>query len=1537
MSLQLVHYTNEQLKQMRQTFGDASFNQLFKDAYREDTVTHYDPGYYVYYGDFVVSLGQRPDQSTTVRVNRVWADDELIYDRVAGFQKPGTAFQFFDGNESQGVVYRDMNYRGLMCLVFRNFNVTDYNDRYPAISVEIADGPSTDYSLNSVGDMLFRDRGTAETAAFFPEADALLRVIYRETAPDVYQPVFDRARLSSKLQNLETVVKAPAFARSSPAVLVFAYMPDQNKAILQNPTNPTLKSLVDLSTGESLQDFANPIAETIVPFTIGGVTYVLFAAADTYSVGIIKDGTVLPLAAGSFPAPLRSVVVGLERNPVNTAFKSRDLYIVTAGAIYQFEFMSDGNALNRSINNVGAGEFTQAFFDARRFQLHAVIDTLDGNARVRTLGNFLNGLQPIRGHNLRNPTIPNPPPATVVGNSQSFPAPEVKSIRDRTFEAANRSENGTLAFSTWFEDTVAVVTLSTGVAQTVSLDPDNDMVIVDRPFFWDGNTFVAFTPAAKYTAFGTEAGTDRLTAETVMRTFARYAGFDADEITTIGLNGLFIDGYIAPGGSTLGQIASNLGQFYGFNWLEQAGHITFKANYTPTGELSVDVIIPIDRLAVLDEGNGDYLTIHRSDDQDYPVSVSISYFDKDNEFKRGYQKQERTRGAKATTKSTEPLDMTLPLTIDGTYARQLLSKLLYDAWGSKVLYTIRVPSDFLNVEGGDVARFTAYGMQFTGLVTQSRLNADNSVSLILQDVSLSNYPLVVDTQPTVTLPGKGALPVKTVILDLPDRNPSQTLDRQVNILVLMAGYSPGKFKGAAFDWSETLDDNWQTKAVIGVEDESYIGSLKQPMPGTKYPYEMDTVTRIYVDLGTIPETKMNLLPLDGIEVDPEENLIAVGEGADVELIQFYTATQISGSVWMLSDLLRGRFGTDIYIRDRLAGEPVSMLDKVSIVRVDYDAFSVGTQYKYRSYSAGQPTWQLDVNQYVPEGQSRKPYAPVVTSVERDMSGNLIIRFAPRARFTNSPPILDWLSEYVPDEPNPISFVVEIPISGGGVRNLLAEGTPNVVYSLMDQYDDGFSGMETLLDFTILQGAPQSIGRGMERVVIDEPIYPVGTARLSGRISGGGDLDGNTTNALFLTGTMEAGGAITGDIAEYIDLSLRGTLAAGGSIAGRVVSPVALVGSVAAGGSIVGTVGVRKLLSAALEAGGALSGAVERRFLLSGAVAGEGSLAGSALVYKLLVGTVAGEGTMFGDIEEYIAGGTHRYWGIEFTHRAGQSVGVAEITMSEEPGGPNLLTGITAQAANWYLQPSTEFGPANATDNNFGTKLVVLNSNPVKRVWVDLGTPKAVNDFGWRNASTSPQEYPTSLTFVYSDDGVTWETLFTAPNTDAKGWVSNTYRVFENPAYVAPPKDATAHRWWALRPLVANGSNAMAVAELELRETVGGPNVASNAVGVAQSNTTYDTNAGFGPQRAFDGSNATKYAGVGPANAANNQLLAFRFNTARTIRQLGYRAANDYPIETPTSFEVVWSDNGYDWTVDTTVTGFTGLGQSELRLVNLANA
>lgn len=135
----------------------------------------------------------------------------------------------------------------------------------------------------------------------------------------------------------------------------------------------------------------------------------------------------------------------------------------------------------------------------------------------------------------------------------------------------------------------------------------------------------------------------------------------------------------------------------------------------------------------------------------------------------------------------------------------------------------------------------------------------------------------------------------------------------------------------------------------------------------------------------------------------------------------------------------------------------------------------------------------------------------------------------------------------------------------------------------------------------------------------------------------------------------------------------------------------------------------------------------------------------------------------------------------------------------------------------------------------------------------------------------------------------------------------------------------AHRWWALLVTARPGTgNGVAIAEVEMRASSGGANIAT---GGTASGTN---NVGHPPANAFDGNAATEWRDG--ATGANPVRLAYDFGSAVTVAEIVVTtpgAASAYPGATygPAACWVQWSDDGTSWRFARPAVDLSALGNA----------
>lgn len=266
-------------------------------------------------------------------------------------------------------------------------------------------------------------------------------------------------------------------------------------------------------------------------------------------------------------------------------------------------------------------------------------------------------------------------------------------------------------------------------------------------------------------------------------------------------------------------------------------------------------------------------------------------------------------------------------------------------------------------------------------------------------------------------------------------------------------------------------------------------------------------------------------------------------------------------------------------------------------------------------------------------------------------------------------------------------------------------------------------------------------------------------------------------------------------------------------------------------------------------------------------------------------------------------GAHRYWGLEYLAGGSGVYSVADLQFIDNPGGSDQANGGTAYQTSTYGADVA----ANAFDGQqYSTFAATSSLTAPQRLWYDFGSEVRVHQVVVSSRSQASQT-PRDWNVIYSDDGVNWSTAWRVGQMSA--WSGSSTRTFTSPdyGYIAPegPEPYGKHRFWGLRLTQGGANTVRTLGEIELRVVPGGGSVTA---GGQPGSTAYY--GGMPPSQAFDGDTGTLYSGTD-----NPPMVWYDF---RAGHEIGIAEIAIYPRasqlnQTPTGWDVVYSDDGVNWT------------------------
>lgn len=249
----------------------------------------------------------------------------------------------------------------------------------------------------------------------------------------------------------------------------------------------------------------------------------------------------------------------------------------------------------------------------------------------------------------------------------------------------------------------------------------------------------------------------------------------------------------------------------------------------------------------------------------------------------------------------------------------------------------------------------------------------------------------------------------------------------------------------------------------------------------------------------------------------------------------------------------------------------------------------------------------------------------------------------------------------------------------------------------------------------------------------------------------------------------------------------------------------------------------------------------------------------------------------------------------------------EIVFAESLGGPNVAIGTGS-----YSDFDDRGYAPNAFDGSSQTSWVSRTAAISSWIMWDTGVGNEVEivEFGYR--STSSSDTPDELQYAVSDDGINWTVV---ARYTGLSWASNEEKRFSL-TNLPPRQDFGSHRYWGVRAKAVPSGEYFECANLYLREDPFGPDATASggtAGADSQSSATYSA------AKAFDNNVSTRYSSAHLQALDGKLWWDFGAGNEKRINQIGWQAGMSGTANNPTEFEVIYSDNGIDWTTATTVT------------------
>lgn len=286
-----------------------------------------------------------------------------------------------------------------------------------------------------------------------------------------------------------------------------------------------------------------------------------------------------------------------------------------------------------------------------------------------------------------------------------------------------------------------------------------------------------------------------------------------------------------------------------------------------------------------------------------------------------------------------------------------------------------------------------------------------------------------------------------------------------------------------------------------------------------------------------------------------------------------------------------------------------------------------------------------------------------------------------------------------------------------------------------------------------------------------------------------------------------------------------------------------------------------------------------------------------------------------------SGPAYRYWRTKFSNCMSNVYTVAELTMAIALGGSNQCSGGTGLASSGTI--------GSALDANTSTFWSSSTTGNYEYIGYDFGsgvTKQIIEISLLSRQDNTPffQQWPRTIMVEAGSDGINWLPIWTV-NNSLQTYTDGAY-VCRNPAAISP---GSTHRWWGIRPTTFQSGTVFGLREVEFRASLGGADLTTGGAGGSIYPFDQTTFGGKG----YDSTTA-EYSSASGQGA--NDVLAYDYgngNEKAAPAQIALTARGNTGFneqnQAPTAFDLVYSDDGFTWSLQeafTTPATWTGTEQ-----------
>jgi hypothetical protein len=432
----------------------------------------------------------------------------------------------------------------------------------------------------------------------------------------------------------------------------------------------------------------------------------------------------------------------------------------------------------------------------------------------------------------------------------------------------------------------------------------------------DSITYVSTTADKKVVKTYLERVT-RSTVEvsTIVQNLLTRVGLLATDMDISDLTALTLHGYTISERKSLRDVFEELSQVFKFDVVESNGRILYKSR-------GGAVTTTIDHKYLSDEGEG---WLDATDDNDISRirKLELKYRDLDRDYRDNVQSIILPKYNGESFDNAAGISVDVPVVLTSTLAKTLAEILLYAKLTYDTTFRAKLPPRFIELDPGDVVDITdaAGGENITARVKSLQIGADRAVEAELVEENPDIYTDTVNLFGSVGRYNESLFQplsarVDPVILSIPYRDESEVQEALSQYTTYVTFLNNRTTSAVTRDVLVSVDGD--TTNLITVTKPANFptwGIVLNPPDFKTAVYSTDTTSELRIKLVSATGATLASSTHADLLADDQCNLCYV----DGELLQFETVVDEGDNVYLLTNLHRAKFGTDVLIGNQTVG------------------------------------------------------------------------------------------------------------------------------------------------------------------------------------------------------------------------------------------------------------------------------------------------------------------------------------------------------------------------------------------------------------------------------------------------------------------------------------------------------------------------------------------------------------------------------------------------------------------------------------------